>query len=181
MKAHISRNAPIPDVGNLRWWLLALVVFALDHIAKLIVATMLPYGQVIPVFDVFNLVHARNTGAAFSFLADAGGWQRYFFIVVALGVSVWLAFVLLKPLPATHAAAYSLILGGALANVLDRIVRGYVVDYLDVHWRGWHWPAFNLADVGITCGAVLLVLTAFGWRKGDGVAGARAEPQSGDP
>ena len=88
-----------------------------------------------------------------------------FFIAIALGVSLWLALALLKPMPALQAAAYSLILGGALGNVLDRIGRGYVVDYLDVHWRDWHWPAFNLADVGITCGAALLLATAFGGSK----------------
>ncbi len=148
-----------------RWWVLALVVIALDHITKLVVHTAMPYGQVIPIIDVFNLVHVWNTGAAFSFLADAGGWQRYFLIALALGVSLWLALALLKPMPALQAAAYSLILGGALGNALDRIGRGYVVDYLDVHWRDWHWPAFNLADVGITCGAALLLATAFGGSK----------------
>lgn len=147
-------------VGS-RWWALALAVAALDQTAKLLVHNVMPYGQVIPIIDVFNLVHVWNTGAAFSFLADAGGWQRYFFIAIALGVSLWLALALRKRMPALQAAAYGLILGGALGNVLDRIGRGYVVDYLDVHWRHWHWPAFNLADVGITCGAALLLATAF--------------------
>lgn len=145
--------------------MLALLVVVLDQIAKLFVQTAMPYGQVIPWSEFFNLVHVRNTGAAFSFLANAGGWQRYLFLVLALAVSLWLAIALCKPLPRVEAAAYALIVGGALGNAVDRIVRGYVVDYLDVHWRDWHWPAFNLADVGLTCGAALLVATAFRGNK----------------
>lgn len=144
-----------------RWWALALVVAAVDQITKLVVETAMPYRQVIRVLDIFNLVHARNTGAAFSFLADAAGWQRPFFIVLALGVSLWLALALRERMPALQAAAYSFILGGAIANAIDRITRGYVVDYLDVHWRDWHWPAFNVADIGITCGAALLIASTF--------------------
>lgn len=145
---------------GLRWWMLALLVFVLDQLAKWIVQLAMPYGQVIPLLEFFNLVHVWNTGGAFSVLADAGGWQRYGFIGLALAVSVWLAIALCKPLPRADAAAFSLILGGALGNVMDRIVRGHVVDYLDIHWRDWHWPAFNLADIGISCGAALLLAAA---------------------
>lgn len=116
------------------------------------------YGQSLPFTPFFNLVHARNPGAAFSFLADAGGWQRYFFITLALLAAVGLTWLLRKPLPKREALAYSLILGGALGNVIDRIFRGFVVDFLDVYWRNWHWPAFNLADIGVCSGAVLLIL-----------------------
>ncbi|WP_076591341.1 signal peptidase II [Herminiimonas arsenitoxidans] len=141
-----------------RWWVLAMVVLMLDVTSKAAISTLMTYGASIPLTDYFNIVHARNTGAAFSFLADAGGWQRYFFIALAFGVSMWLALELRKPLPALSAWAYSLILGGALGNAIDRLLHGYVVDYLDFHVGGWHWPAFNAADIGIVCGAVLLVI-----------------------
>ncbi|MFA5180446.1 MAG: signal peptidase II [Syntrophales bacterium] len=143
------------------WWCIALIVAVLDQITKQLVQTHLAYGQVIPVTPFFNLVHVWNTGAAFSFLADAGGWQRWFFIAITTGVSAWLAWALLKPRMKLEATAYSLILGGALGNLADRVFRGYVVDSLDFYWSGWHWPAFNVADSAITCGAVLLVLATF--------------------
>lgn len=105
-------------------------------------------------------MHVRNNGAAFSLLADAGGWQRYFFIVLALGASAWLMRTLRQGLPIFEAAGFSLILGGALGNVVDRILRGAVVDFLDFYWRGMHWPAFNLADVAISLGVICLITAA---------------------
>ncbi len=144
-----------------RWWTLAISVAAADQLTKLAVSTLMYYGQSIPLTGFFNLVHVRNTGAAFSFLADAGGWQRYFFIVITLGVSIGLAVMLRRPCRRIEALGYSLILGGALGNGFDRIVRGYVVDSLDFYWRSWHWPAFNLADCGIVLGVSLLVLNTF--------------------
>lgn len=144
------------------WWTLALLVAGADQAIKYAVHTGLPYGASIPLTSFFNFVHVWNTGAAFSFLADAGGWQRYFFSTIAIIVSVVLAWMLTKPRPKTEAVAYSLILGGALGNVIDRVNRGYVVDFLDFHWQGWHWPAFNLADIGIFLGAALLVAGSFG-------------------
>ncbi|MES2023993.1 MAG: signal peptidase II [Pseudomonadota bacterium] len=147
-----------PRVRPGRWWALAMIVLMLDVTSKAAISTLMPYGESIPLADYFNLVHARNTGAAFSFLANAGGWQRYFFITLAFGVSMWLAFELRKQLSTLSAWAYSLILGGALGNAIDRLLRGHVVDYLDFHLGGWHWPAFNAADIGIVCGAVLLVV-----------------------
>ncbi len=142
------------------WWCTALAVAILDQITKQLIQIYLVYAQAIPVTPFFNLVHVWNTGAAFSFLADAGGWQRWFFIALTTGVSVWLAWMLLKPCMKPEATSYSLILGGALGNLVDRVFRGYVVDSLDFHWGGWHWPAFNMADVAISCGAVLLVLAS---------------------
>lgn len=142
------------------WWSAAMGIALLDQITKQLVHTQLDYAQVIPVTTFFNLVHVWNTGAAFSFLADAGGWQRWLFIALATGASSWLAWALLKPRVQLEAAAYCLILGGALGNLADRVFRGYVVDALDFHWGGWHWPAFNLADVAITCGAVLLIFAS---------------------
>jgi signal peptidase II len=130
----------------------AVAIALLDQGTKQLVEARLEYAQVIPVTAFFNLVHVWNSGAAFSLLADAGGWQRWFFIALATGVSAWLALALLKPRLPLEAAAYCLILGGALGNLADRVFRGYVVDSLDFHWGGWHWPAFNFADVAITLG-----------------------------
>jgi signal peptidase II len=147
--------------GAWRWWTLALLVAMTDQAVKSIVHTLMFYGQSIPTTSFFNLVHAWNTGAAFSFLASAGGWQRYFFIMLTIGVSIWLAFMLRSPRGRAESLAYSLILGGALGNLADRILRGYVVDYLDFYIKEWHWPAFNLADSSITLGVFLLLWTTF--------------------
>jgi signal peptidase II len=144
------------------WWTLALLFASIDQAIKYAVHSELPYGVSIPLTDFFNFVHRWNTGAAFSFLADAGGWQRYFFMIVAIVVSVILGWMLTKPSLKTEAFGYSLILGGAIGNAIDRINRGYVVDFLDFHWQGWHWPAFNLADIGICVGATLLIVASFG-------------------
>lgn len=140
------------------WYGLAVAAALLDQLSKLIVVRMMPYGEVIPFTGFFNLVHARNPGAAFSFLADAGGWQRYFLIGVALLISAWLVVMLWRGPPRHEAVSLALILGGALGNLADRANRGFVVDYLDFHWSGRHWPAFNLADVWITSGVVMLLL-----------------------
>lgn len=139
----------------------AFAVFVLDVLTKLMVHTSTPNGWSHPVTGFFNLVHVWNTGAAFSFLANAGGWQRYFFVAVAVLVSAYLIWYLRKPLPAMERWAGALILGGALGNGLDRGVRGYVVDFLDFHVAGWHWPAFNMADIAIVGGAGLMLLAAF--------------------
>jgi signal peptidase II len=155
-----NQRASATDIAW-RWWTLAISVAVADQLTKLAVSTLMYYGQSIPLTGFFNLVHVWNTGAAFSFLADAGGWQRYFFIVITLGVSIALVVMLRKPRTRTEALGYSLVLGGALGNGFDRVVRGYVVDYLDFYWRNWHWPAFNVADSGITLGVFLLVLNTF--------------------
>ena len=141
-----------------RWWTLALAIASADQALKSAIAGALPVGSVIPLAPFFNLVHFWNTGAAFSFLADAGGWQRYFFSVIALVVSVVLALILRKPRANSEALGYSLILGGAVGNLIDRSLRGHVIDYLDFYWQSWHWPAFNLADIGIVVGAAMLIL-----------------------
>ena len=148
-----------------RWWALAFVVAALDQLIKVTVQVQLPYGASIPITSFWNLVHVGNTGAAFSMLAEAGGWQRHFLVALALGVSMWLGWMLRRPLPAFEATAYSLIAGGALGNVVDRVFRGHVVDFLDFHWGAWHWPAFNLADTAITLGAVTLLIWAWSARR----------------
>jgi len=147
---HFSRTA--------QWYALAGLAFAGDQAAKTYIAMTKPLGWSHEVTSFFNLVHVLNPGAAFSFLAGAGGWQRWFFLAIALVVSSWLIWQLSRPLQKLEALSYSLILGGALANAFDRAARGQVVDYLDFHLRGWHWPAFNIADMAIVGGAIALVL-----------------------
>lgn len=151
-------HAPYTQPVRWRWWLIALGLLTSDIVSKIAVQRYMPYGESIPFTGFFNLVHTWNTGAAFSFLANAGGWQRYFFLAVAIGASIWLASELRKGQPTLKALSYSMIMGGALGNGVDRALRGYVVDYLDFHLGGWHWPAFNIADIGIVCGAALLIL-----------------------
>ena len=137
---------------------MAVCAFIADQFAKLVIVRTYAYGEQVEVTPFFNFVHVLNPGAAFSFLAGAGGWQRYFFIALGLAVSALLVRTLKQRLPRIEALGYSLILGGALANVADRILRGSVVDFLDFHWHGAHWPAFNLADVTISAGTVCLII-----------------------
>lgn len=144
------------------WIGIAGFIVLLDQAFKQAITELMSYGAGYVVTPFFNLVHVRNPGAAFSFLADAGGWQRYALAALGVGVSVVLAWWLWRGVGSVlDAMSFTLILGGALGNVADRIARGFVVDYLDFHWQGWHWPAFNLADVSITTGAALLILSSF--------------------
>lgn len=146
---------------KIAWYALALLVLGGDQALKTYLSMSTPFGWSYEVTSFFNLVHILNPGAAFSFLAGAGGWQRWFLLAIALAASLWLAWLLWRPLRSLDALAYSLILGGALGNAVDRAVRGHVIDYLDFHAGRWHWPAFNLADVAITMGAAALILSAF--------------------
>lgn len=146
------------SIHKARWYALALAVFAGDQAAKSYIDVTRPLGWSHEVTSFFNLVHVLNPGAAFSFLAGAGGWQRWFFLAIAVAVSGWLVWQLTRPLRKPEALSYSLILGGAIGNAFDRAVRGQVIDYLDFHLRGWHWPAFNFADMAIVGGAAALVL-----------------------
>lgn len=142
----------------LRWLGLAGLVIVLDQVTKLAILRTFALGESLEVTSFFNLLLVYNRGAAFSFLADAGGWQKWFFLVLALGISVWIVGMLKKhPGETLLSLALSLILGGALGNVIDRVLYGAVVDFLDFHVAGQHWPAFNVADSAITVGAVLLV------------------------
>lgn len=143
------------------WYSVALVVLAIDQATKSLIDLTTPLGWSLEVTPFFNLVHVLNPGAAFSFLAGAGGWQRWFFLAIALGASIWLAWMLTKPAHRLQALAYSLILGGAIGNGFDRVARGQVVDYLDFHLGGMHWPAFNIADVAICVGAGLILFFSF--------------------
>lgn len=141
-----------------RWLLLAGVVIAIDQATKHAAVAALAGQPPVEVTSFFNLLLVYNRGAAFSFLAGAGGWQREFFTIIALVASVWIVWLLYRhPRQSLFCLALALVLGGALGNVIDRIMIGAVVDFLDFHAGGWHWPAFNIADSAITCGAVLLV------------------------
>jgi signal peptidase II len=152
--------------GWLTWLAIALLVMVLDQLTKVLILGSFQYGDSTVVTSFFNLVRAHNHGAAFSFLAGAGGWQRWFFTglgIVAALVMVWM--LRSHPGQKLFSWAISLILGGAVGNVIDRLLHGYVVDFLDFHWafldgifHGGHFPAFNVADSAITLGAGLLIL-----------------------
>ena len=141
------------------WIWLSILVVVLDQITKYLAETWLVMHQPVPVLPFFNWLLTYNTGAAFSFLADAGGWQRWFFIglssVVSIGLGVWLHR--LNPSQRWLAAALALILGGAIGNLIDRLWLGQVIDFIQLYYDRWFWPAFNVADSAITVGAVLLV------------------------
>ena len=142
----------------LPWLILAVVVGVLDQITKQMVMANLQLGQMIPVTSFFDLVLVFNTGAAFSFLAEHGGWQRWFFTVLAFAISAWMLTLMHhhrheKLLP----AAFALIIGGAIGNIYDRLAHGAVGDFLHFHYAGWSWPAFNLADSAITVGVVMML------------------------
>ena len=150
--------------SNLKHWLwISLLVIILDQITKLLADNILGYHQPVAVMPMFNLTLMYNTGAAFSFLSDAGGWQRWFFILLSIVISVVLIFWLLKLKPQQKLQTYSiaLILGGAIGNLIDRSIYGHVIDFIDVYYQIHHWPAFNIADSAISIGAVLLIIDSF--------------------
>lgn len=145
-------------LGGLAWLWLSGFVIVLDQASKWMLAQTLAYQDGIALAPFFNLVHARNTGAAFSLFADQPGWQRGFFIGVALLVSVVIIHLLRKTQGRSlFCLALALLLGGAIGNVIDRVTLGYVIDFLDFYVGTWHWPAFNVADMAITVGAGLLI------------------------
>ncbi|MDO9449410.1 MAG: signal peptidase II [Rugosibacter sp.] len=157
---------PLKSAASFRhiapWLALAAAIIGVDQISKWWILTHFHYMESLPVTSFFNLFLVFNPGAAFSFLANAGGWQKWFFIVLALGVSLWLLMLLRQ-----HAQerllpmALSLVLGGALGNVIDRLRFDAVIDFLDFHLAGYHWPAFNVADSAITVGVVLMLIHQF--------------------
>ncbi|WP_421239008.1 signal peptidase II [Aeromonas enteropelogenes] len=156
--------------SGLRWLWLAVLAFILDQASKLAVVKLLPFGYPgVEITPFFNLVHVYNKGAAFSFLAEQGGWQRWFFAVLAFAICGLLIHWLRKQSVTERwsGIAYSLIIGGALGNVFDRLVLGHVVDFLDFYWGRAHWPAFNLADTFIFIGAAMIVLDGFRSSKGE--------------
>ncbi|MDR2876067.1 MAG: signal peptidase II [Methylobacillus sp.] len=150
----------------LKWLTFSAVVIALDLYTKYLVSSSFAYGEHRPVTSFFDLVLFHNEGAAFSFLAGMGGWQRVFFSVVAFIASVVIVHLLRKhPQKTLFCFALSLVLGGALGNLYDRLTLGYVVDFLFFHYQGWSWPAFNVADSAICVGVVLLLWDGFTQKK----------------
>ena len=143
----------------LPWLAWSLVVILVDQFTKVLVLGYYQLGDSHPVTSFFNLVRVHNHGAAFSFLASSGGWQRWLFTGIGMGAAMLIIW-LLKSHPGQKLFAFALasILGGALGNVIDRLLHGYVVDFLDFYWKHWHFPAFNIADSAITLGAICLIL-----------------------
>jgi signal peptidase II len=147
----------------LKWLNLSALVIIFDQLSKWLMSTWLSLHETVAVLPFFNFTLAHNRGAAFSFLSSAGGWQRWFFVFLALGVSAVL-IVWLKKLnqqARLEAASLALILGGAIGNVIDRLYHGYVIDFIDIFYGSYHWPAFNIADSAICIGAVLLIFDSF--------------------
>lgn len=146
----------------LKWLWLSLLVVALDQLSKYLVVQSFRLYESLPLLPGLNLTLLHNTGAAFSFLNDAGGWQRWFFIIMALLVGTILV-VWMSRLDESRpwlGAALGLIVGGAAGNLLDRVLHGHVIDFIDVYVRQWHWPAFNVADSAISVGVAILVIDA---------------------
>ena len=142
---------------------LSMAAFVLDLLTKYIVLQKFDLYESLNVLPMFNLTYVRNYGAAFSFLADHNGWQQYFFVLLAVIISLMLVYFLKKNSIAQRLqnSAYALIIGGALANMVDRLYHGFVVDFLDFYWRDWHYPVFNVAEIAICIGAGLLAIDAF--------------------
>lgn len=143
----------------LPWLSLALLLLIADQFTKVLILGAYQLGDATRVTSFFNIVRVHNTGAAFSFLASASGWQRWFFTAVGIGAAGFIIYMLrAHPGQRLFSFALACILGGAVGNVIDRLLHGYVVDFLDFHWAGWHFPAFNIADSAISVGAVCLIL-----------------------
>jgi len=144
------------------WLMLAVAIVIIDQVTKVYFNTQYQYGERHNVLPFFDLTLMYNRGAAFSFLADESGWQRWFFTALGIGASVVIVWLLRKHAANTRfSLALTLIMGGAIGNVIDRAVYGHVVDFLLFYWKDWYYPAFNVADMGIVCGAILLVLDEF--------------------
>ncbi len=153
-----NRSSPARQ-PMLQWLLIAALVIVADQFTKVLVIGGMQLGDSRAVTEYFNVVRAHNLGAAFSFLHTASGWQRWFFIALGLGAAGFILWMLRRHGgQRLFAWALSLILGGALGNVIDRALHGYVVDFIQVHAGGWYFPAFNVADSAISIGAVLLIL-----------------------
>jgi signal peptidase II len=147
--------------SGIRWLWISLLVVVADQLSKLWIERTMALGDSFTVLPILDIVRAHNYGAAFSFLDDAGGWQRWAFTVLAIGVSITLVFWLRKLALATQgllAFGLALIVGGAIGNVIDRVEHGFVVDFVHVHWGLHFFPAFNVADSAITIGAILVIL-----------------------
>ena len=145
------------------WMIVAVVIVIADQITKWAIVEWIPLYDTVPINSFLNLTHQKNTGAAFSFLTNAGGWQRWFFVVLASGVSVVIAVWLWRIRNEGHtvlSAGLALVLGGAIGNLIDRIMLGHVTDFIQVWFGNWAFPSFNVADAGISVGAVFLIIDA---------------------
>ncbi len=154
-----NKSAFKSGAGVWLWLGLALIIFLIDQLTKIAIVGAFQLGEALPITSFFNLVRVHNPGAAFSFLADAGGWQRWFF--TGLGFVAAMVMVYLLRMHAGQilfCMALSLLLGGAVGNVVDRVLYSHVIDFLDFYYGTWHFPAFNVADSAITVGACLLIL-----------------------
>ena len=155
----MARRGGAGSFKLLHWLALALVLVLADQVTKVLITGLYELGEGTPITSFFNIVRVHNTGAAFSFLADAGGWQRWLFTGLSAGASIFIVYLLYS-----HAGqrlfcfALTCVLGGAVGNLIDRVVYGYVIDFLDFYAAGWHFPAFNVADSAITLGAACLIL-----------------------
>ena len=155
----MARRGQSGALGLLHWLALALVLILADQFAKILVVGSFALGESQVVTDFFNLVRVHNAGAAFSFLAGASGWQRWFFTGLGLVAAIVIVWMLKShPGQSLFCFAMACVLGGAVGNVIDRLLYGYVIDFLDFHWASMHFPAFNLADSAITLGAACLIL-----------------------
>lgn len=169
-----ASNAVLPEHtsrvdGKVKWLWVSAVVLIVDQCTKLLADTLLTLHESIVMLPVLAIRKAYNSGAAFSFLGDASGWQRWFFIALAIGIIILLV-TWMRRLSAGQkwtALALALILGGAAGNLVDRVVYGHVIDFIDIYYGSWHWPTFNIADSAITAGAFLLLLEAFAGRHGE--------------
>ncbi|QLK88461.1 lipoprotein signal peptidase [Arsenophonus endosymbiont of Aphis craccivora] len=153
---------PICSTG-LRWLWLTAVILIVDLGSKQLILNNFQLYEAIPLMPYFNLAYAQNPGAAFSFLADKGGWQRWFFALVTIVICVVLLVMMYRQSVNKKLSniAYALVIGGALGNLCDRLVHGFVVDFIDFYVGDWHWPTFNIADMAICLGAVLIILGSF--------------------
>jgi len=154
-----ANTSPVGYSGLGRWLFAAFLLIVLDQFTKIGFDHTLLYGQRVPVLPFFDFTLLYNKGAAFSFLADQPGWQRWFFTILGVGASIFIVWMMHKHRTQHRfMLALTLILGGAIGNVIDRLAYGHVVDFLLFYWRNWHYPAFNVADMGITIGAILLII-----------------------
>jgi len=156
----MARKSSAASGASLLAWLgWAMLLLIADQFTKVLIMGYYQLGDSTAVTSFFNIVRVHNSGAAFSFLAGAGGWQRWFFTAIGVGAALLMVWLLKKHAgQKLFAFAIASILGGAVGNVIDRLMYGHVVDFLDFHWRGWHFPAFNVADRAITVGATCLIL-----------------------
>ncbi len=153
----------------LKWLWVSVLVVILDQVTKQLAESRLAWGEPVEIYSWFNLILAYNRGAAFSFLSDAAGWQRWFFIIIG-GVAVVVILFWMRRLSSSEhltATSLALILGGAVGNIIDRFLYGHVVDFIQWHYQDWYWPAFNIADSAITVGVTFLIAGSLVSRRGD--------------